>query len=289
MMKGLLDSLLGRGPRLYPFEVAVIEKVVACLGGDAGFKLQRQVEEINKIQRLSEGKEVNLYKMSGGRPSFDDGLSFGGIDDEALLATVSLTGSATKKGLLKIELWLVYGRLFSLVSNKKPSEFFMTEQLDAVQPTITDVKIWLDPMRPEKILPCEADISLSGWLYEWQKQGSVSDLRAPLTPKERMDALKRIDAALPADYVEMLSQSDGLKIGEYQIYGAMGLRKIVTEDANYYALAESGLQRGLVVKENSADSELFLLDYEEDSIRPIGKSLQEAVESALSIMNDPHD
>jgi hypothetical protein len=273
-MPGLLDILLGRGSRLYPFEVSLIEAVIDRLSGESGLRLRKQVEAINKIQRIAEGKEVNLYKMSHGKPSFDDGLSFTGTGDEALLATVSLEDPSGKRSRLKVELWLAHGRLFSLVFNERPGGLF--GQLQTAQPKIADVRIWFDPMQSQKVPRRATSISPSDWLDDWQNKGRISQLQIPLSREERTAALERIDAVLPADYVDLLSRTDGLKLGEYVVHGAAKIRKIVTVDANYYVLADAE-SNGLVVKEGGQDGELFVLDYEDESMWPVGKSLKAAI------------
>lgn len=75
-MAGLLEFLLGDRPDLYPFETRIIEAVKSRLDVGGASRLQRQVEGINKIQRLANGKEVNFYRMLHGKPAFDESLRF---------------------------------------------------------------------------------------------------------------------------------------------------------------------------------------------------------------------
>ncbi|WP_266157914.1 hypothetical protein [Dyella silvatica] len=108
----LLSWLSGRA-RLYPFEVRIIEAVGAGLRRDSQYRLQRQAEAINYIQRLADGREVNLYRMRRGRAVFDDDLRFPAAADEALLATAALSEPAGRVSF-GVEVWLAKGRLFSL-------------------------------------------------------------------------------------------------------------------------------------------------------------------------------
>jgi hypothetical protein len=284
-VRALLATLLGRGSRLYPFEAAAVEQVIARLSEESGTRLRKQVQSINKIQRLSAGKEVNLYKIRHGKPAFDNALRFTSTEEESLLATVNLVDPGGGKARLKVELWMVGGWLFSLLFNKPPKEFFVGSHIHTVQPTIADVKIWFDPMLLDNVVQQETSTSLRGWLAAWEKDGKVSELQVPLIADKRKAVLERIDAALPADYLELLSQTDGLTVGAYVIHGAGKVRKIVTEGFNYYVLAETSYC-GLVVQEGSADGEVGLLNYEDDSLRPIarpmGKSLKDAIEIVLN-------
>lgn len=87
LIRNLWKQIAGEGGGLYSFERAAIEQVAAGLGG-AGLQLLRQMEAINKVQRMVSGKEVNLYRMRNGSASFEEDLRFTGMPDEALLATV---------------------------------------------------------------------------------------------------------------------------------------------------------------------------------------------------------
>jgi hypothetical protein len=105
--------------------------------------------------------------MRNGRPTFDDSLRFPDAADEALLASVTLTelGKRTK---LKADIWLAKGRLFSLVFNKPPKQFFTGANLKSVEPNISSVKIWFEPMQP---YPIDVNVTmpeseLTGWLRE---------------------------------------------------------------------------------------------------------------------------
>lgn len=282
-MPSIIDLLLGRESRLYPFEVSAIEAVINRLDRRSGARLRQQIEAINKVQRLTGGKEVNLYRMSHGKAIFDDGLRFSGVEEEKLLASVSLVPSVGNKTPLKIELWLANGRLFSLLFNKKPKEFFSGDQLRAVQPRIVDVKICFDPMLPSENVRAEAKVSLGGWLEVLQKKGLVSEINIPMKTQKRVEALECINAVPPADYVDLLSQTDGAKIGEYIILGSEKIRKIVLPDENYYVLVDVGTNGGLVIKESGQDGELYLLKYEDGSLCPMGISLRNAVERMLSM------
>lgn len=249
------------------------------LEDDASSRLQAQIAAINKIQRLSHGKEVNLYQMRRGKAVFDDDLRFPDADDEALLASVNLTGP-DQRANLKAEIWLAKGRLFSLVFNKPPQQFFPRMSLNVAQPHISDVKIWFDPMHPHVV---NADkrvgaSALRGWLQEWHTKGLVADLHAPLPQAQSSAYLARIDAALPTDYLELVAQAEGAKLAACVVYGLAQIRKVVSPEANYYVMAEIEGIGILAVKEGDRHAEIYLLRYEENDVRSVGTSLQEALD-----------
>lgn len=283
-MLSLLNSLLVGGADFYPFESRILEKVKSRLNAESGKRLQRQIEVVNKIQRLSGGKEVNLYQMRHGKPVFDDSLRFPDAADEALLASVNLIDS-NKRAKLKAEIWLAKGRLFSLVFNKPPKQFFAGTSLKAIQPEIADVKIWLDPMRPPSVTTGkQVDVSaLTGWLHEWHAKVWVSGLHAPLPESERTACLERIDARLPSDYLDFIAQTEGAILVTCVVNGVAGIRQMVWPAANYYILADIEGLGALAVKECDCDAGLYLLHYEDNDARSVGASFPKAVADLLKL------
>lgn len=281
-MAGLLNFLMGVRPEFYPFEARIIEEVKSRMDNDGAARLQRQVEVINKIQRLTNGKEVNLYRMRHGKPSFDDTLRFANAADEALLASVNLTG-ADKRAKLKADIWLAKGRLFSLVFSKPPKLFFAGMDLKSVQPDITDVKIWFDPTQPKPIDTVVDASALTGWLRDWNAKGIISSLHAPLSESKRSEYLDRVDAQLPPDYLELVSQTEGVHLAGCIVHGISAIRQIALPDASYYTLAELEGLGALAVKDGMSDAELYFLHYEDNDVRPLGKSLQNALVALLKL------
>lgn len=82
MISELLDLFAGRGNKLFSFESHMIDRVAKELRTEASVLLHRQVAAVNKVQRLSAGKEVNLYVMRRGKALFDEGLRFANIAPE---------------------------------------------------------------------------------------------------------------------------------------------------------------------------------------------------------------
>jgi hypothetical protein len=281
MTLGFLRSWLNGGD-LYPFEELILDEVKCHLAPDGRELLQRQLDTINKIQRLSVGKEVNLYHMHQGKAMFNDSLRFPYAADEALLATINLVRlSGGPK--LKAEAWLAKGRLFSLVFNKPPKQFFEVSNLRRVTPEIVSVKIWVDPMRPDVSVDSKPiDIStLTEWFHGWCVKIQGVKLHSPLTESERLTFLDRIDAPLPRDYLEFISHSDGASFPSFKIYGIGSIRKVIWPEANYYVLAEIGGLGDLAVEEGSKESKIYLLHYENNNAVSLGTSLQEAVTNSL--------
>ena len=283
-MAGLLDFLLGSRANFYPFEKRIIEEVEARLNSEGCSRLQQQVEAINKIQRLADGKEVNLYQMRNGKPAFDEKLRFPDGRTEALLASARLVHpeNGTK---LEVKIWLVKGKLFSLEFNKSPKQFFVDSSLDSIQPEIIDVKIRFDPMHPPPISTDKPidESALTGWLREWHAKGQVAGLHASLPKSEQATYLDSIDALLPPDYLELVAETEGVELAACVVYGLAGIRHVVLPEATYYMLAEIEGLGALAVKDGNRNAELYFLHYEDNDARPVGTSFQKAIVDLLKL------
>jgi hypothetical protein len=267
--------LSGNKNRLYPFEARVIEAVKSRLGSDAATRLQAQIDSVNKVQRLTDGKEVNLYRIAHGKPAFDDSLRFPQGEEEALLGTAHLAHSGSP-GTLKAEAWLANGRLFSLVFDKPPKRFFAGYALDEVRPEIADVTVWLDPMRSRPKgdeVPVE---TLRGWPRGLFTSCQLTAPRSPLVGPERAARIAQIDAQLPPDYLEFTEQMDGAEAGECKIHGLASVRKVALSNENFYILVED-VGGGLAVKDGSRDGEMYRLSYEGNDAEPLNQTFRTAL------------
>lgn len=272
-----MQFLLGNRNQLYPFEARVIEAIKSRLDSDAATRLQAQIDSINKVQRLTDGKEVNLYRVAHGKPAFDDGLRFPQGEEEALLGTVHLTHPGSPL-TLKAEAWLANGRLFSLVFDRPPKRFFAGHALDAVRPEVADVTVWTDPMcgRPKGDEVPVDPAMLNGWLRELYTSCRLTDLRSPLVGPQRAALIAQIDAQLPLDYLELTKQMDGTRVGECKIHGLTSVRKVALSSDNYYILAE-GDGGALAVKDGDRSGELYRLSYEKDGVQPLNQPFKTAL------------
>jgi hypothetical protein len=112
-LKSFLSKLFGSETRLSELESIVLNAVRAQVGGDLNRLWDRQVQAINKIQRLPDGIEVNFYRMRDRRPTFDLDLAFPNKTEELLLARVQV-GLPNTSGKLTASVWCVKGFLFSI-------------------------------------------------------------------------------------------------------------------------------------------------------------------------------
>ena len=143
-MKSFIGKLFGAGARLSALEKMILD----CVGNHLDARLReswnRQIQAINKVQRLPEGIEVNFYRMNSGRPSFDEDLEFPNKTTELLVAKVQIELSGM--GKLNAKVWCVKGFVFSIEYGGSVSYF---EEAAGMEP------------QPEFRLTCELTADLA--------------------------------------------------------------------------------------------------------------------------------
>ena len=109
----LLRYLLGRTNKFTALEWEIANSVRSKLiGQDQLEKWDKQINLINKIQRLPSGLEINFYPMSKGKPAFDPEIAFQDKSDEFHLATVDIVSQSAEKFKLRARVWCVRGFFF---------------------------------------------------------------------------------------------------------------------------------------------------------------------------------
>ena len=136
----MLDWLFGSKSSLNPVEARVIDAVISALPTQAGELLRSQVRLINKVQRLDQDREVDLYRIENGRPTFPENVLFPNRSEELELAKFCITDEATGHGTTG-KLRLVKGRIFSIEFKLTPRDLRGAEKLQI------DVELTGDPMR----------------------------------------------------------------------------------------------------------------------------------------------
>lgn len=121
-LKSFLGKLLRSDAGLSDLEKLVLQSVRDKLSSDIAMLWDKQIQAINKIQRLPEGVEVNFYRMKNGRPSFDVELAFPNKTEELLIARVQV-GLPNTTSKLTASIWCVKGFLFSIEYDGSVSYF----------------------------------------------------------------------------------------------------------------------------------------------------------------------
>lgn len=95
-----------------PLELKILRAVEAQLSSADAEKLQRRIGQVNLVQRLDGGREVNSYWMRGGRPVVDESTRL--VDATGEQAFAKFAFSSSRGDPFSGQMWLVNGFFFSL-------------------------------------------------------------------------------------------------------------------------------------------------------------------------------
>lgn len=112
-MKRFLTELFRRREALSTLDKLMLDAVRSELNSNVLALWDRQVEAINKVQRLPEGMEVNFYRMVSGVVYFDAAIEFSNKTEELLIAAVRLNLVEARLCLVA-NIWAVRGYIFCI-------------------------------------------------------------------------------------------------------------------------------------------------------------------------------
>jgi hypothetical protein len=254
-MAGFFKSLLPRKARaeFRRLERRLIAEVESKLDPAARELFQKQVDSINLVQRHGDSKEICCYPVRFGIVKRNPELRFPNHELELKLASVRFRAPDSPAAVR--------------------ADFYV----------VLEARIHSDPMRaisPEDASRRRVAVKLNGWVAELARQYEFKQPRPPLSPSARKRRLVEIEAALPADYLELVEQAEGLEIGDCVIQGLSFVREVVLDEANYYVLAELDGEGVLAVRRQAGDGEVYQLDFDHAVIGEFA-TFREAVEAYL--------
>jgi hypothetical protein len=130
--------MFGINKKLLPLETVLLESLLKTIQEELAGCIKKQISAITKIQRLYDGKEVNLYMSRKNIVSCSDYITV--LDmDEFKFATVKFTiPSYSAKN--EVDFWLVRGYLFSLNFKVSPKKYVNVKDIEITGITLHDAK-----------------------------------------------------------------------------------------------------------------------------------------------------
>jgi hypothetical protein len=119
----IIKDILFASKRFTNLELRVIDSVRLNLPEGVLPAWDRQISEINKIQRLPDGVEVNFYRMKRGRPTFESAIALPNKSEEHLLAKLVISAPSVTEKKLTANIWCVNGFLFSIEYDSSSNYF----------------------------------------------------------------------------------------------------------------------------------------------------------------------
>jgi hypothetical protein len=99
-------------PKLLPYEVAILDAVGRSLPAALSELLSKQLAVVNKVQRLLEWNEIELYCMHWFKVRWPQDVLFPRHDEHSLGRVTCAFGAVE----VPIDVWAVGGHVFSLES-----------------------------------------------------------------------------------------------------------------------------------------------------------------------------
>lgn len=124
----MLSWLFGNNSRLNQLESRLINSIANALPESSGKLLEQQVRLINKVQRIDQDREVDLYRMENGKSCFPESMLFADRSDEFELAKLKVSDTATGHET-SVVVSLVKGRLFCLEFSHSPRDLDVSSNL----------------------------------------------------------------------------------------------------------------------------------------------------------------
>jgi hypothetical protein len=252
-------------PPLKGHEVKILEAVCSALPQEASALLKTQIDQVNYVQRLAGGKEVNLYSMRDGQAKFSRKSRFPNSSEEAKLAVVTLKDGAGK--VIRLSVWMCNGHIFSLEYNQSPQVSKHSEI------EILNVTVVTDPMRKEQQEWRSGTIE--SWVNDYLIGKSIS-LRNPIS----RDEIERCNhEGLPEDYLDILRQANGIKSDSLILLGIDLVRnlELPNDEGVYQIFAELPDKGVLAIQKASSSGDIFFIDFEDNEATKVGKTLRQAL------------
>ncbi|UPG90586.1 hypothetical protein L2Y96_02100 [Luteibacter aegosomaticola] len=253
----------------YPFtalERLILDAVVQATCDATQQRLRTQIAVINRVQRLAKGKEVDLYCMRRGRAQFPDALLFPLLGELDLADVHFVVDGGSQPNSARVS--MVDGQLFSMVFSRPPGG---TSRF-AKYLRVIKVNLWRDPSEIEPEIALTAEASAKTVAFDGSPANPPGNIPSSIWKAWNSELNSgRIDAALPDDYLQVLSAWTGS--GGLIIYDPRHIRLVACDEANYYVLAEKEGRSGFAVIQGGNMPRLFRLDYEAGTSTEVGRSL----------------
>lgn len=269
-----------RGP-LEPLERRLLAELTERSDPALAQRLRRQVELLTVHCRLHFDKSLSLDLYPGEQRTQieHDDVRFPNRSDFRL-ATISFTVGGQK---FKAQFGATGGHLFEVIIRPNPRRHLHASDIE-----ITRYERVGEAMQATNELPhqrYDIVLALTGLLGEWSARFGLEDVYRPLDKSARSRALSRINATLPADYLEMMRQTDGFTVGSWHVLGLAEVRAVALGAHNYFILADEA-DVVACVREGAETSTVFVCAIADQSPTEEGASLRNVIEEALNGESD---
>ncbi len=183
-------------------ELLVLNAIQSALPFALQEVFQHHVSTVNLVQRHGKGREVNMYRMDGGRATFPQERILQS-EGEAVVGTAILSSSSSGPSPVG-KVWAVNGHVFQIMFNANLERLRLCDRVLSTE---------LGP----SFSPADAEVGL--FETELIPGLKVSGTLAPLSPERISNALSFISCSLPEDFLELASRANGFSYSNWKVLG----------------------------------------------------------------------
>lgn len=242
---------------LWPAEWELLRSASEMLPEISGAVLKKQLEQINFVQRLVNGREVSFYRRHRFRfLAFEETLLFRNRGD-LLLASASLRCEQGDE--LAAKLWVTNGRLFQITYGAPPCRrFFRTAR-------VVSCELNFDPQQQSRSSTEVRAVDVDAVLSLLGVSTSVSTLQAPTSGDRLREFSASLKTQFPVDYLKLMMLTDGCTTDGWRILPSADIYHVVDVDREYVVIAQCEGLGVLAVEAGAKEAKMYFIDYIDDS------------------------
>jgi len=259
----------GGDRELNSVENACLSAVLAKIDRDAARVISAQLKVISHVQRQNP-KGIVLFSFLS--EDLQKMPLFLNTSPDLYAAKVGLSSKTGMK--LSARLICHRGRIHSLEFTRVPArELEEGLRVDSVE-LLSNLS---EPSQSSQLLAGPAQSRTA--FAELGDKYALLNVKGPPSVEQFRILRTAFDCDFPEDYLELVQESDGFRIGEWEYYGCHP-RSVVSKEGTCVILAEADTV-ALCLKEGTHDRVIYHLDQIDDDWQPIGTRFLVALEQVL--------
>lgn len=229
----IFHSLIyGKPVELREYELTCLRAVGANLPSATAWKLEKQLQLLRWRYRQTLDR-VLLFLPESEDSRLPEEVLFANRGEEVLIASLVI-GRTDKEGHnLRARMFGYQGHISSIQFDRSPSECGLSASVPTAVRAFTMVR---DP--DSDSAKGGIPVKWSGVVEEWNARVRVVGLAPPLSGEEQRLIQESMPFALPDDYLDVVRQAEGVRVGPVQILGLGSLRIIPVSEGELVVLGE---------------------------------------------------
>lgn len=246
-------------------ENKLLEIFVTLFDPELSEKFKAQIAFFENKRKYRQYWKKSMSMELYGDKTFPEELKYA-RHDESVIATIRFKVNGEQ---YKIEFSNLNGRLWGWLIRPNPRKIQKCNEL-----IVTSKKVNNDPNEKVKDLFEKIQYNplpqFKGAIKEIEQIHPIKKAYQPM-PSELIDYYKqKVNSKLPEEYIDLITQSEGLEFEDFHILGISEIQKTGLDDGNYFHLVE--FDDGIIaVKENNGDGLLYYCHFTEGVIDKLGK------------------